>query len=1185
MDGQQINGSDWGTLIKRKTYKLTLTFRENAGHQFAYDGGWMEYDLPSELSVMNVSGTFDQNLGFFGVLRSNPFEITGGKLRFRWNTADTEKFEKLCAADMATVSFNMDIWFDGEVRTVHFGAGVDKTVHLDNPHDAGVQKTGRYDPGDNKIHYRVEITSNGSSENVRFSDAISGSALSLDAGSITVRNQNGQLIPSSQWGRWSYDPSGFSLDLPNMNGGDRYVIEYTAGVNLDRLGHSGQTTFSETGNTARVTSREDNNPGNNTATNYLYNIQSSDLTKHAGSPGSVYTENGQKYRDITWTVNANAQRKTSVGTITDSIDANSRSVMDFKGSGITVKVNGGTTRTIPWGTNDSRGTLVLSPDGKSWSYTPPASDGNASYEITYTTKVKVQTGTIEVTNTVSDAHNRTVEGQLIPGTGGGGGEPQPGHDVFKTATTVNKDYVIWTIRIPIPKEGYNSFTVTEELPYLGDFGYTDPIDRTFGTDGFLIEGMLAGETYTQAATLRPYYKPGSSASVTDNPWKCQTTETLTFYKNSGRTQPGLKSTSQDRELIIKVKTLNNPGWMAYGREPGKGHAMTHRNKVTVRADGKEGSKEASATPLVTNITKTATTNPLQEPLTVRLKDGKEYTAYPYQITVEGVQKEPVEIFDFFDTSIFDVLEISDLADPNDYNCPIINTVALNPQRILASADPWGGAPTEVFGDVIDRDDGVMFRMTDLPKQVDPRTGEQTVYYGFYRMTCYLVLKDEAALRQKAMLAGGTTTFRNTAEYMQAASDVDVEYSYHVVSKNARSGTDSSGEETNRIQHFTIVLNQDRMKLNGGNEMELTDTSSPSLAIRLDSIRVTTVPASRHNEVTYDFYGRTGVFRIPDETKVVIEYDADVLGEGLVQFRNDAVLDGKYTDYADDIIQMSAAGGGSAEVVAIHLMKYAAGHMEQGTLEGAKFRLLDADRQPILANGQPVIFETGSDGPILIWLRQNVDGMTLHKNTVYHLEEIEAPTGFARGYTPIPFVISDDTDFQAPEGVSRYYIGSTMGVRNEPAANRTQLTIVKRFAGNETLSDGQKARIGFHITGPDRYDTTVSYPEFDDEGAYTLEDLEPGEYTVYETGALLAAEGMGYTVVTTCCVDEDPEQTVTDYSAGIPLALTEDQASTVLFTNTYSTHSYDFTKVDSKTDQPLEGAVFTVRRAQDDQPAC
>ena len=57
--------------------------------------------------------------------------------------------------------------------------------------------------------------------------------------------------------------------------------------------------------------------------------------------------------------------------------------------------------------------LTLAADGKSWSYTPPASDGSAEYEITYTTRVKVEENTVEVTNTVSDAHNRTVEGDCL----------------------------------------------------------------------------------------------------------------------------------------------------------------------------------------------------------------------------------------------------------------------------------------------------------------------------------------------------------------------------------------------------------------------------------------------------------------------------------------------------------------------------------------------------------------------------------------------------------------------------------------------------------------------------------------------------------------------------------------------------------------------------------------------------
>lgn len=1176
VDGRQITGSDWGTLVMGKTYRLALTFRENQSHQFADDDGWMEYDLPPELQVMNVSGKFDQNLGYFGTLKNNDYEIRNGKLRFRWNTSDAEKIEVLQAADSATVVFNMDFSLNSNVNNLHFGAGLDKTVNLENPHDAGVQKTGRYEPDENKIYYQVEITSSGVSQDVHVADTMAGSALRMDTNSITVVNQNGARVTPSNL---STTDRGFSMDLPDMNDGGRYTVRYTASVDFDQLGHSGQTTFSEAGNSVRVTTREDDNPGNNTSNSYLYNIQPSDLTKRAGTPGPVYTEDGQKYRDITWTIHADHTKLSGSGTITDSIDANSRSRMDFTGTGIRVRVNGHQNRHVSWGSNG----LTLAADGKSWSYTPPASDGNAEYEITYTTRVKVEENTVEVTNTVSDAHNRTVEGQFVPGDGSGGGEdPEEQIDVFKTATTVTDEYVIWTIRVPVPAEGFDDLTLTEQLPNLGHDNMTDPIDRTYGTNGFIVDGLNNPEDWTVTESNAGYWS--GNEFINTDPYHGITTETITFYRNKSHHQTGLRGTGENRELVIKVKTKNNPDWMDYGQESGNEYAKTHQNKVSVSAEGKSGNTTASATPLKAKITKSTQTEPLLDPLPVKLKDGGEYMAYPFQITIEGVQKEPVEIFDTFDTSMFDILEMEDLAeDENLYNLPMYNTPALTPQRITPSEGPWGGMPSDVFAQVMKGEEGALFTMTDLPKQVDPRTGEQTVYYGFYRMTCYLVLKDEEALKQQAMFNGGSTTFQNTASFKDSTDTAEVEYNYKVISKEAENGVDENGEETNRIQHFTININPDKLQLNEGNPMEMTDSSSPSLSIDYDSITVTTDPESRHDEVTYDFFDRTGVFQIPDETAVIIEYDAKVIGDGLVQFRNDVVLDGRFSDYADDTMEMSSGGGGSAEIVAIYLMKYPEGHMEQGTLAGARFRLLDTDLEPVMLGDEPVIYETNDDGPILVWLRQNLDGMTLHKNTVYYLEEIEPPEGYAREYTPLPFVISDDPDFEPPEGIPRYYIGDTMGVRNRPVTNQTQLTIVKRFAGNETLTDEQKERISFRVTGPDGFERTVSYRDFDSGGAYTFDDLSPGEYTVYETGAAYAAEGTDYHVVTTYAVDEDEEQTITDYSAdGAQVTLVEDQTSTVLFTNNYSTHSYDFTKVDSRTDQPLEGAVFGVFRADTGQ---
>ena len=137
-----------------------------------------------------------------------------------------------------------------------------------------------------------------------------------------------------------------------------------------------------------------------------------------------------------------------------------------------------------------------------------------------------------------------------------------------------------------------------------------------------------------------------------------------------------------------------------------------------------------------------------------------------------------------------------------------------------------------------------------------------------------------------MRNGYTIKLNNAIDWGDYSSDVDIDYKYDVVKKNA-----NNPYGNNRVWHFTVLLNPDKLRIGDSEMLELTDTFE-NLSVDYSSISFTTVePESNRSKITYDYRGYTGTFQIPNETKVVLEYDARVIGDGSVTIKNTANLEG------------------------------------------------------------------------------------------------------------------------------------------------------------------------------------------------------------------------------------------------------------------------------------------------------
>ena len=1088
--------------------------------------------------------------------------------------------EILKAADEAHFEFSIETMFDKNSEHIQWSAEIITDLQVNEPHEADVQKTGKYNAETDKIEYTVTVSSTGTTSGIKITDEITGTALTSDVNSVdditvTIKHKDGTTSTVTPT-EFTKSEDGFVLSLPDMADGDVYTVNYTASVQYDKLGRNGQTTYLETNNGVVLEYNE--NPEPEYDNSYGYNINYSSFSKSSTNVGNVIEDSTGKYRLVDYRITANTEKKTSVSKIYDSIDNSSRNIMTMNGTGIIVTVTkeDGTTktRTITWGEDGANGKLTKT-DDYSWIYYPPETDGKASYVIDYQTRVDMTNvnTTVNVKNNGGDDHS---------GSGSNTGITPDVDDTIELKKSVNSysaEEVEWSIDLTVPKDGLAKAVLTDILPVSGRGDYYDFYKSVD------IKGLLEGETYKLTAKWKVWGEWGYEEqifSITDKPADTtdgahppiQTEIYITFYK--GENEEGLKASSSSRVVTATIITENNQEWLK-AAENDYWNYYLHKNTAKMG----DIISEAEVSPAIKKITKQYEN---QGELTK--KDGKSYRYYKYNIVLQGLTDERIEIIDTFDTDVFEVLNLNDLNEATyQWNNPFLdNGKIYDGQNFTTYIKEDSHSAT-----LTPTPQGCVISNAGLDRD------ENGFLYNCYKIEYYLVLKNPELAQEKALNAGGTVKFTNSVDWDGATSKVDVEYGHPIIDKTCAKNGDKAT--------FTIVINPDKLKLNNGNTMTLTDEFSSTLSIDYSSVNIVTDPADA--TVTYDYYGNSGVFKVPDKTKVTITYTCKIIGTGNVHIWNKAVLDSGYKDEYEDYVIISSSGEGGADIFYIYLLKYASANMQAGTLAGAKFRILDSELNPVLYTdkaqdagsaaliGQPVTFTTEADGKILILLSQAKHGVTLKRNTVYYLEEIEAPRGYQLDPTLYSFVISDDpnhANYTREDGVWVYYVGDILKIRNYP--EELKLLLTKRFAGNVKLTDEQKNKIKFIVERVDEAGSVIT-----GQGAFRKEisysDLRNDKYELTENDGLVA----GYYKVTETQDDLDlPDNVVaeTTYSVtanGTTIAgsstvidkaeVVSSKTTNVIFTNSYSSGAYYFTKLEAGTEQPLKGAVFTVYKAVDE----
>lgn len=1048
-------------------YSIDVAFKETMSRQFPNGpNDTMTYTLPEGLSAANGDeGTFSVRVndgGTYYTVKNNTYEVreeAQGDERVnyivvKFNT-DDENFDRMAAAANVTFTIDFEGEFDGNTTKILFEDDVEVDLEIDRSSSLKVKKTQTPDFDNGKINYKVTIDSVGNNTDVVVKDLLkvvdkdghdivpdSGPAYTPDVVTTSFFDDNfiftsnlrstedlmGLPITMSSMG------NDVRIEIPEILDGETITIDYYALVRPDKIPSHYQGLV-YTSNGVSVDSEESDEDKTETKKQII------DYTPGITKDVDVKTPQTENQPGVlTWKVTVDKKAASTPIEILDKIGNSSQKYLTYIGDGIHIDrydADGNKdedySRTVAW-EDLSRGT---NSDGKyvSWSYNlSDESSDPYKYVITYDTEVDTKGEHVDITvsNDVSIVGGKKTTGKRIIG-------PPDGYmDIKKRVLDVDLDNktITWGIDIKVPKSGVAGAYVRDKYPRTGSI--FEPVE---------------------SITVEP------EDTLYDRIENSDSTQ-LNFYYMDGTTKVyGLAPSAEERTVKVTITTPIDERWL------NNSSITAHSNTVDLK--GKKSSTDSIVVEKP-GIMK----NAKEEPVGYRMVDGVELPVYRYELILSHVTKDAF----FDDNNNPKSLTIEDTFDKN----KLVPYTPSSSDSWYKSNDAWyvfgGGTSSQTkIGSTpfYDPSDSASTGMTPTATGMKMAINDASVphdladvnspkhYYPRYKLVYYLTVKDKDAY--DAIMDGaisaedGKYKINNKAKWEDKEDGTKIDYEYPGLTKEILTPDSELKVVDNKVvAKFRIVANPSAKTLNKGKPITLTDTAD-NLIIDTGSITINGKKLSEYPEdsiIKATPNGHSMVYTIPDSTKIVIEYSAEVeyktIGtEGQtikVDFNNVVDMLG-YDSNVKKTASRQNRGAGAASVPQINLKKFEAGDISK-TLEGAEFALLDGDGNPVKdKNGDPVTFTSGNDGIITVRGDMEKLGWVLEENKTYYLKETKAPDNHILITKDFEFQISEDGTSDVDNHI--YSSGYTVDYPNYP---KTSIDVEKVWSDGNNLHDADEITV-------------------------------------------------------------------------------------------------------------------------------
>lgn len=1090
IEGLTKNDDGSYSYFEGQTASITFHWAERNDLQFDVHNT-MFYNMPAGFLPLspqeNEVKTFTVSINDGGKL----YEIDGNTYRFmRIDNSDRYKilidfnknhadFASLQSAANIELNLNMQFTMSQLTEKNPFGQGVDMSFELDESKKPtlNVNKYASINASEGKVYYTVEVKStDGTSFDVHVRDTMpQGDVLTFDQSSL-------RWDPRRDTDSCSTTQNSFDCKISLIKQDETIRVTYTASFSEDAYW---QALANNNGNADAVAeqyrnvanaSADKSNPGENDT--WMPKPQFNSYVNKSGSAEAAV----DGWHTVNWTVNVNEQRQHSLAgsVISDDMikpgdDWKTEKTcenMVFAGEGISVQVfdqNGNelaeSPRKLSWA---EVGVHDLNVD-KKWEYQVPASDGAYQYRITYSTKVKEGIEGNTVVNTASSKyHSATTEVHMPSQDSGDGGDSgdTPSKPTFPenaltksvdtTASTAEKTR--WNIDVKTPEGGYESLTVTDTLPskYARDKYYSDYLDGMQVNDA-ICENTTTGIDAAKNNILVKF-TANSGAEQVLSPTSDYTVDVNFTHKDHGKpdddgisvsimlAEAGLAKISMEGVLRVTLVTVNNQHWI---QNSGTDDWLSrHTNTASARV-GDASMGESSATvrlkPQANRaIAKTVSdkdagtvSGPTYLPNTLTTKDGKNVPVWYFRVMLDK-QSYPAngaQVVDTFDTSKFRLVTPEDF-DSSNFPSRIKSALAFRCSESENTCDVQTDK-TDVFNNYAQ-----YFSQTDagltinLPESSVWSDTDYVTHFGvMYALTPtaqYLQSIDQEAVN----LATGMLNFHNDASW--GTNNASAEFHYE--SKPMSKSVNTANVNKYNTLDFTLDVNPKALQIGDDDTVDVRDTMSSNLRMKLNTIVVTDVASGANitSRITISEADGTYTFTVPNGRHIRITYSASVFSSGSsssVSFSNLASINGFSTEQSDSVAITSSTEG-TASSPAMYLYKYESGDMNK-PLAGVTFDLQEQSDGAWNTVGR---YTSNERGEIHISAEITDNGKPtenkLKFNVPYALVETKALRGYRAPEQAIYFMIrSNPLQHNAATSDARQFLqlatGDTLPVSNDP----------------------------------------------------------------------------------------------------------------------------------------------------------